>query len=711
MREYLDIEAAAERLRQRLHAAPTPELQVLCGLRFFERYRDGSSTAIEANIREFLPTIASAALSANAREFLPEEAGLVVWFVQMLADQKEGLISRNDLAHLRALADSVTAYLARPEVSASPVAVERGGGAVAISCLFVEHYPDLDLSPRGRILILKVTASRQSPGATEDTVIITNPVEKPDDRFLVQARDSVKAARDYLHRAYGLSERKRYRFDFAVDTTSARFTGDSLGLAFAVGAIAALSAVEVLRKKLSVNREAAFSGAVSRDGELRRIDSEALRLKIYRAFHSPLEYLVIPREHILPAWQYLKELEGGAPGHRLELVGADNLERVAEDPRLVPFERSSTPTYMARRAWKAKRSAWVEIPVLLILLAILYFVVLPWWDRNPDSVRVTGSHIEVLNRHEHALWSKSFEDCGFLSPNSGWTVVDLNGDGQNEVLYAPNASKPSVRSGRMYAYSSTGDSLFSCDCAVRFKYPRDTIPEDRPDFYYGPDVQVRRIAGELRIITIATKDYPARSHIKIWDKLGHQLGWYVHSGGASLQQILDVNADGREDLVMAGFANRMKGCCVFVLPVDSLHGVSPPYWNRADDYDLSGVERGNQIAYIFFPPTDVCRHDSRQEYQGGAIPTLPPAGGLNVKLLETPVDSGGATLDYRFSKELRVTDVLMSDPFRKRRQVLISSGAIDNIPDQAYLDSLLSRVTYFIDSSWVTEGQLRSLGK
>jgi hypothetical protein len=710
MREYIDIEAAAERLRQCLQIAPTPELQVLCGLRFFERYRDGGTVAIEANIREFVPAIVAAAKSSNPAEFLPQEVTLLAWFAELLADQKEGLVSRTDLGQLRALVDSAARALAGAAVAA-PSPSQRDRGQVAITCLFVEHYPDLDLAPRGRILTLRVTASKLSSSSSEDAIIITNPVEKPNDRFLAQARDSVKAVRIYLSRTYGLSEKKRYRLDFAVDTTSARFTGDSLGLAFAIGAMAALSKVEVFRRDLSISTDVAFTGAISSEGELRPIDREALRLKIYRAFHSNLKCLVIPRAHMLEAWVYLRELEQATPHRRLELTGAADLGHVAEDPRLVPFQKLSAPTFAVRRAWRAKRSIWVEVPLLLVLLAILYSVVLHWLDRNPSSLRITGSTIEAVNRYDHPLWSKSFADCGSLDPNTSWAVVDLNGDGNNEILFAPNATKPSARSGWMFAYSSSGDSLFSCDCAVRFEYPNDTIPEGRPDLYFGPSIKVRRIKGELRIITVAQKNYPARSHIKMWDPTGRQLGWYVNSGGAGLHQLMDIDADGRDELIMAGFANRMKACCFFALPSDSFRGVSPPYAKNSNGYDLSWVKRGNQTAYVIFPPTDVCRHDMRQEYQGGAIATLLPGGGLGVQVMESPVDSGAATLDYYFSSRLRVSEVMMSDPYRKRRQTLINSGAIENIPEEKFLASLLGRVTYFIDTSWVTEAQLRTRGE
>jgi hypothetical protein len=402
MTSVIEIEQAAAKLRRHLRLAQRPDLKLICGQRFFNLFRDQQAVSSESYLREFLPSLAEAAGKCNPRELFPEDAASLARLIALVETQGQGMPVAADLTLLRKLDSACAAGSINEPTTALK-------DAVRVPCLFVEYYPDLDLPPRGRILDLYVTASPISAKAESDDIVVRNPVAEPDDRFLAQARDSVAAARKYLAGRYGLSSRRRFRFDFAVDSTGARFTGDSLGAAFAVGAIAAVAQSEVFRERLSIAHDAALSGALTPEGKLNQIDSEALRFKIRRAFHSNLKLLVIPREHITDAWAYLSELESLFPGRKLELVGAESLKAIVSDPRLVPSERSSTPAYLARKAWRAKRSAWVEYPAVLILAAILFYIIaparwMPWFDWRIDHLEVLGDRFKAVNSDGKMLW-------------------------------------------------------------------------------------------------------------------------------------------------------------------------------------------------------------------------------------------------------------------------------------------------------------------
>ena len=207
--------------------AALPELKLLCGLRFFDIFQTKPPLGLESYVREFLPILAGSAAKSNPEEFLPEEAELLASMVKLLKDSKLEAVRSEELNAFASLLD---------QIKAEPIGFSRieaiPGDRTCVSCLFVEYYPDLDLPPRGRLLSLSVSADSISSKAERDDVNVRNPVEEPDDRFLEQARSSVKVARDYLNAKYALSLKKRYRFDFALDSTGARFTGDSLGVAF-----------------------------------------------------------------------------------------------------------------------------------------------------------------------------------------------------------------------------------------------------------------------------------------------------------------------------------------------------------------------------------------------------------------------------------------------------------------------------------------------
>jgi hypothetical protein len=715
MATLLEIEQAASKFRQCLQNGRLPELRLLCGLKFMALLASaGNAFDPESYLREFVPFLAADARKCNASEFLPDETSSLGQFINLLSSHTD--IVRSD--DMQAFQNLHTAALA---ASGTPIVTPAGTGA-RVTCLFVEYYPDLDLAPRGRLLSLSVTAVPITAKAQSDDIVVRNPVAEPDDRFLAQARNSVAAARSLLWRRYKLPMGKRYRFDFAVDSTGARFTGDSLGIAFATGAIAALSRIEVFRDRLSISPQAAFSGALSADGHVLPIDDDALKLKIYRAFHSGVKYLVIPRNHITTAWEYLTELEketagtisteqgNGSTGGRLELMGAETLDSIVSDPRLLPRTRSSATSYLARKAWQTKRSAWVEIPALLALAMILFILIaparwMPWFDRQPEYSRfnVVDNRLEVLNRDSILIWSSPI-DCKIYGDELAERrkIYDIDGDGKNEVLVLTPTLDNCQERGMLTCYSSRGKMLFRRFCGILNEYPGDSSS------VLFEALRLNAIAnhGNPIIITEVFADDPGCAHIALWNSRGDRIGWYINWGGSRFCLAHDIDHDGHDELFFLNYNNPMNCVALLVLKPDSSSGISPPY----DSPERESVKRGNQLAYILFPPTDLGRvhGELRNEYnEPGSEGVREDVNGQFKAYAGESNQGSGIEMIYILNDRLRVVNAEATDQFIKRRRELVKD---EKLPpqDQYYYSRLRDSSRYWAGSGWVTEGQLRT---
>ena len=715
MGPVLKVEQQAIRLRHHLRIAQLPELEILCGLRFFELLAHESGATLESYVREFVPLLAIAAKKATPAEFLPEELESLRGLVRQLEERASDVVFPDDLTAIKQLVDSI-------ETDGSQISTyaEQGKGTVRVTCLFIEYYPDLDLDPRGRLLDLHVSASAISSRAEEDDVAVRNPISEPDDRFLEQARDSIKAARAYLHDRYGLSLRKRYRFDFSVVSTGARFTGDSLGVAFAVGAIAAVAKIEVFLEQLTVSPDVAFSGALFADGKLAPIDTEALKLKIYRAFHSGIQYLVIPQEHMTDAHEYVSELEKQCPGRKLELLGADTFESVASDLRLVKAERSSPLVYLARKAWKAKRSRWVEVPALLVLAAILAFLLIPdrympWFDDNPAFafINVAENSLEAYNRDSVLVWSDTL--LCTVSPRTrpipNWPgyghVFDCDSDGRNEVVCFPRIEDDCEDRSWIRFYSSDGELRFERFAPLIGKTPVDTAGV----LYDAGGLFLTHVASQPVLISQVVQELPARMHIRLWNGDGDSLGWYIHWGHGQFQRAVDLDHDGREELLFLCFNNKMKCTALLALNPDSVQGLSP--FPQQPGRDYSWVVPGNQCGYVLFPVSDIGRVPGElplgYNSPGPTGIKISEHGLLKVYISESTESELSPEVIYFLDHRLRVVKVVFTDILRTRRQELVAEGKLAAIEDwSAYLASIRDTVTYWTDSGWVTEGQLRA---
>jgi hypothetical protein len=701
-----ELERAAARLRRDLQAAALPEIKLLCALRFAESLRAAPGTAREPYVREFISELARAAEKCNPREFLPDETEALERLVALLREE-EAWQHNSELAALSTLAVKAAGGMPALEPSAD-------AHSVYVNALFVEHYPDLDLPPRGRLLTLRVTATPLPGRVREDDVVVRNPVSEPDDRFLVQARDSVAAARAHLVKRFGWRSKRHYRFDFAVESTGARFTGDSLGVAFAAGAVAALAKIEAFRERITVHPQVAFCGALSADGTLASVDMDALKRKIYRGFHSHLKVVVVPRGQITAAWHYLKTLETTSPGRRIELMGADDLMDVAGDPRLLPARRLSIAPYMARRAWNQKRLRWAEVPLLIVLAYAATCAVFPkarwWFDWDPTKVRTTAHGLEVLNSEQQVLWAIEY-DSELDPSDKACTLGDLDGDGHPEVAFMPYGTQEKLE-GRnsVFVYSQRGSWVFTRPVLLFSRLC--TLPGRSPDndsLRFQPQVQIIDTGGGSVLVTRCYCNEPARSHIRMWSAVGDSIGWYFHSGAVSYNFTTDQDGDGRLELVWTGVNNRADppGAVLFVLRPAGTHGVSPPH-SAGRICSLSSVERGNEVLYMQFPPTDITRIFGPYNSTG---PLQKEGDSLwRLDIYETSECKQGR-IQYYLGPNLKLVRASADDQFKALRGSVDPTRGLRPVPDWlAYDESCVEAVRYWSDSGWVTEGQLRAAG-
>jgi hypothetical protein len=707
MRSIIEVETEAKRLRRHLESSTLHSVaKLFFGIRFLGSFQGNPAIPAEVYLREFLPTLADIAARMEPQQFLPRERKAFHELIAMIEKSPAAGLFGTELNTLRTVATNLNPEQVERWFT-EPMTSPQRELAVRLNCLFVEDYPDLDSQSRGRLLQLELSGF-SLPKAKEDDIVVTNTLEDPENRFLEQAKDSVVAARKLLEEKYGLEPSQHFQFKFAIDSTGARFSGDSLGVAFAVGAIALVSRLTDMREMIDIPPRVSFSSALTRDGELKPISLKGLGLKIERAFFSPLTDLVVPQEQLPDARSCLEQLQASYPTRKLNLIGAGTLDDVVSDRRLTHQTQLSLPVFLSRKLIRRFRSRWVEIPLLVALSGILLLLVLYWADRTPFELKYDLERTDILNRYGHRLWS--LPQWGDLPYNNRTALLnDINGDGNSEILFMPSCANASPHAGWLYIYSASGDSLMALDGRLCQVYPTDKMPctESFSDVY--PNIAVAHVQGRLKIITVVNRNSPARAYVKIWDPDGSLSGWYINSGTGSFEYAVDLTADGKEDLVFVAFANRLSACAVFVLPADSATGISPPYIKVSDSFDLTNVPRGNQLHYAVIYPSEVAQILSPQSYQGGLEAGLIENKGIKIWSKEGQVQEGLAVVGiyYTFDSTFRIESLQSDDHYDKKLQEFQRRGEIAAMPRDAYFDSLFNRVTYWRDSGWVTEGELR----
>ena len=689
MSDFLGMERDAAKLRAAINEGADPDVLVLLAIAFFMHYRDVPLLRLEPYAREFMPRICSAAVSCTSDAFLPDELTRLGQVCDRLSQFPIDVTVSWNLKTLRILCE-------KPAETIRALDHSRAG----VRCLFVDYYdPAFGLKPRGRILNLTAVATTLPRSAKEDIITVHNPVLQVDDSFLEQAAISVNVARDYLEGNHDLSGDRRYRIDFRIDASHSQFTGDSLGVAFAVSATAAIAQIESLRRQPLINRDTAFTGALRSDGSVKMVDGEGIRLKVERAWQANLRAIAVPNEHLIDAVRQVQIIRGETSSRQLDIVGASCFGDVMRNPLFVSHESIPLWKWSLSTAWRVRRSLWIELPVLSILLAVFAYLILGLLSKTPSSIEYTGSGFRILNRFGWERWSKEFPGAQLKDARDQLSdlcqFADIDNDGKREVLLFLPTKNAVSSNARLFVYNERGDTLFTRFCGICKQYPTDSLSEGQSDHYECGRVRIVEANGRKLIITEIAKNEPARGYVRLWSTSGDSLGWYINSGGTTFVQVADVDHDNREELLVFGFNNRLNCVAMLVLPTDSLMGVGPPYEVNSRGVDLSRVLRGNHKAYFAFPPTDVWRSTGRMDYQGGM--TIEVKADETVVATNEALDEGGSPIHarYHISPSFEVTNVSLDDSFSTLRRRLILAGRVADLPESTYCEGLREQVRRF----------------
>lgn len=700
-----DFESEASKLRKALASQSlAADTKLLFGATFLASLR-AANVSSEAYLREFFPSLAALGARLTRTSFLPRELAVIAEMVALAEDNLANYDCAAEIESLKHLLPGVGSDAAElPPMGPEDLA----DNSVTVDCFFVEDHPELKFASRGRLLQLRATGL-VLPKATADDILVVNPLEQPEDPFLGQARDSVAAARALLEREHGLSAGQYFQIKFAIDSTGARFTGDSLGAAFAVAAVVLLTRLAAMRHTFTIHSNISFTGALNPDGRIETISLAGLKLKIERAYFSRITCLAVPQEHFTEAQQYLAGLISAYPDKNLELVGVSSLSEALDNPRLIDRRPVRYPVYLSRRILGAIRQKVIEIPLLIAFMAFLFVLIapnrwMPWFDDNPSAidVHVQAGTINVRNAAGDSLWSivPACPMADSAGQASLIVVSDLDRDTRNEVLFMINSKSTCPERNKLYCFGFSGDTLFVNDCVVPRQYPKDSAGVQ----YDSEHLTVFNVDGQVTIVTNIFVSNPARSHMRFWSAKGDSLGWYINAGCTWPIAVTDHDQDGSEELLALCYNNRLDRASLLAINPNGARGCSPPYYDSS--LDLSWIEHGNQVAYLAFWYSDVGRKLSPLPYNQPSpegIHTTDSAF-LVAVIAEGPWKGVSADLLYYIDRTYRVTRVMPNDCFNQARSELIANGeTLSGLTVDDYVDS----VWYWRDTSWISGGELK----
>lgn len=329
----------------------------------------------------------------------------------------------------------------------------------------------------------------------------------------------------------------------------------------------------------------------------------------------------------------------------------------------------------------------------------IYLLKVKPMSRVPHDFRIEGQEFVVLNPKGQEIWRKDtglrdllgqdFYERHFqfrrvdeqdrtILPLVAFKDIDRNG--RQEVLFALKTADE-MNEGVLLCYEPDGGERW------RFKVGRDqefggrTYPADYriAGFdYYDLDRN-----GDLEILLLAyhKPDWPCQ--FVILDSRGKVLGEYWNAGQWNDFQVVDLNGDGRVEVLGAGVNNEYGCGFLAVFDPARVAGMSP---QLRGDFKSAGLGRGSEKFYILLPRVPFLKPEEPVEsaksvfiYENKEISVLLSTSGLYV----------------HFGQALEFLHIFPSHFFERQVNLLLAEKKIPSSLPPDFLETLGKNVRYW----------------
>jgi len=353
------------------------------------------------------------------------------------------------------------------------------------------------------------------------------------------------------------------------------------------------------------------------------------------------------------------------------LDGSVEKRWIMAKPRVSEGEQPSPTKAIGQR----KLSRILPITAVLVLGILAYGTIqMRKGDTRPQSARLDGSTLRILNAEGKELWSKTFpegirSDSYYENLHGLVWIADLEGKGHADVLfpYFP-AGNPLSHSSTLICYSDRGKEKWRWT-------PGRELPElkgSAATFMIVSFGVLKATTNRPPRIVISSQYFPWwPCQVAILDSHGKLLSEYWHSGVISYMTFADLDGDGRQEIIAAGVANGYDHqATLVVLDPDRVFGASKEIQPQ---FQIHGMGDAQERLRLLFPRSDL----NRALFQFNlAMDPAVEHGNLRLTVAEciTPLPPG-CRIWYEFDKNFRLIAAYAgTDEFRSAHERFYQTG-------------------------------------
>lgn len=344
-------------------------------------------------------------------------------------------------------------------------------------------------------------------------------------------------------------------------------------------------------------------------------------------------------------------------GHRQRIL-EDTLLRLAKFFEMQPEELLAAPPRATRwRRWSAAAA-----------LALAVAIIVGWlWPKPQPWIQIDGNKLITEN------WSRAF-------PCSLYTAQPKHWAGRDDIivnLSCSSAEEPSLQ------------VLDAADGSTRWTV-RDDMDELRrvfPDSLFRIGVFLVRDYnfadlwgdGEEELVVLARHNTWYPSYLATYDAGGQVLATYYHVGHLNDLLIRDIDADGREELLVTATSNvpGYGGGAFLVFDHEHLAGAAVDSLSQAGRFEDCELRDGS-LRRLLFPsmPGDFLNAAGTRRLDGHHCFVSNNLNGDMEFSISLIAGSQHKAITVKTDAELNITDVIPCDPLRQINQDWFATGKV-----------------------------------
>ncbi len=291
---------------------------------------------------------------------------------------------------------------------------------------------------------------------------------------------------------------------------------------------------------------------------------------------------------------------------------------------------------------------------------------------QPQTIRMDGSTLSVLNAEGKEIWHKIFPD-GFSTdwyydPGQAprFWIGDLDGHGHASVLflYLPGGSSQS-HSSTLICYSDRGKEKWRWT-------PGRELPEieGSPATFKTIALRVLKATDKKprRIVVSSVHDPWWPNQVAVIDSNGKTISEYWHTGHLFHMILADLDGDGREEIVATGIDNGYRQATLIVLDPDRVFGASDE--SEKPKFQIHGMGAAQERLRLLFPRSDL--NKALYTYNQG-WDVMVENGSIRLTVRECIVPAG-CPVWYELDKNMHLISAYAGDEFRSNHAKFYLNG-------------------------------------